>query len=253
MPRAPKAEGGAVAVRSKNTNIVSIQEALKKQAEGIGDRVGAASGIKIKATQDKHFILPDGTKCDTLDVVILDFVATSNYYASEFDREDITPPDCFAVGIDPKKLVPSANVPNKQADSCSTCPMNEFGSRGKGKACKNGRLLAVLPPDAGPDTPIWLLQPSATALKGFDAYVTSVARTFQMPPISVVTTVSFDENSEYSKMVFGNPQPNKLLADMFARQAEATQLLNAERDVSGWKPMEQPKARAGGRNTRPVK
>jgi hypothetical protein len=133
--------------------------------------------------------------------------------------------------------------------------MNEFGSKGKGKACNNGRLLAVLPPDATDETPIWLLQPSATALKGFDAYVTSVARTSQMPPISVVTTVSFDEDSEYSKMVFSNPQPNKLLADMFARQGEATTLLNAERDVSGWKPFEAPAPRTAraGANTRSTK
>ena len=55
---------------------------------------------------------------------------------------------------------------------------------------------------------------------------------FQMPPVSVVTTVSFDEGSDYPSLRFGDPQPNENLAVHFGRQEEARKLLETEPDVS---------------------
>jgi hypothetical protein len=228
----------AVAVRKPSAgNIVSIQEAIKAQVEGLANRVAPPTGIKIRATQDKKFVLPDGTTTPgPLELVIVDFVTSHEFYEGPFDKDNIVPPGCFAIGTDPKKMFPSKNVPNKQADDCQSCPMNQWGSNGKGKACGNGRLLAVLPPDADADTPIWLLQPSATAIKGFDGFVQGIARTFQTMPVGVIATVSFDENETYAKMVFGDPKPNPGLGEHFGRQEEARELLNAERDVSGYVP-----------------
>lgn len=232
----------AVAVKKASAgNVVSIQAALAAQAADLSNRIAPPTGVKIRATQDKKFILPDGTTTPgPLHLVIVDFATVHNYYETGFDKDNITPPGCFAVGIDPKKMFPAANVPNKQAEDCQSCPMNQFGSNGKGKACGNARLLAVLPPDADADTPLWLLQPSATAIKGFDAYVSGVARTFQSMPIAVVTEVAFDENETYAKMIFSNPTPNPNIAEHFGRQEEARELLFAERDVSGY--VAQPKA-----------
>jgi hypothetical protein len=239
IPTKPKT---AVAVRKASAgNIVSIQEALKAQVADLGNRVAPPSGIKIRATQDKKFILPDGTTTPgPLKLVIVDFAAVHNFYEGAYNKDDVGPPACFAVGTNPKKMVPAANVPNKQAVDCQVCPMNEYGSAGTGKACNNGRLMAVLPPDADANTPLWLLQASATAIKGFDSYVSEVARTFQSMPISVVTTVEFDENVTYAKMVFSDPEPNPNISEHFARQGEARELLFAERDVSGYQPVSKP-------------
>jgi hypothetical protein len=241
LKKTPTSASTAVAVKKTGGSVVSIkeiQDQLAAQVAGLANRVAPATGVKIRATQDKKFILPDGTTTPgPLELVIVDFATVHNFYEGAFNKDDIVPPGCFAVGTDPKKMFPSANVPNKQASDCQTCPMNQFGSNGKGKACGNGRLLAVMPPDADADTPIWLLQPSATAIKGFDSYVAGVARAFQSMPISVVTTVSFDENETYAKMVFGDPKPNPGLATHFARQAEANELLFAEKDVSGYVPI----------------
>jgi hypothetical protein len=110
--------------------------------------------------------------------------------------------------------------------------MNQFGSDGDGKACKNSRLMAVLPPDADEETPLWLLQTSPTANKGFDGYVTSVARVFQTSPIGVVTTVSFDDSVTYAKLLFSDPKPNDNIASHFGRQDEAKEMLAKEPDVS---------------------
>jgi hypothetical protein len=224
----------AVAVKKPSSaNIVSIKEALQAQAAGMSERVAPAGGSAIRVTQDKQFLLPDGTKTPgPLELVIVDFTSKNSFYEGAYDPKSIVPPACFAIGQNPLKLVPSANSPLIQSTECNACPNNQFGSNGNGKACKNSRVLAVLPPDADENTPLWTLSTSATANKGFDGFVSSVARVFQMPPIGVVATVSFDPNETYAKLVFSDPQPNPNIGVHFARQEEAKAMLTVEPDVS---------------------
>lgn len=225
------ANGGAV------VSIETIRAQLQAQAAAVTDRIAPPSGVSIRTTQDKQFVLPDGTKTPgPLELVIVDFVSANTYYEGAYDPKNPASPLCFAIGSEPTKLTASDNSPAKQATSCAVCPMNQFGSNGDGKACKNTRVMAVLPPDAEPDTPLWLLRTSPTAIKAFDAYVASVARTFNLPPVGVVTEVSFDSSSSYASLRFGNPRPNENLVDHFARQSEAGALLYAEPDVSKYQP-----------------
>lgn len=230
----PAAKTGTAVAVKKSGNVVSIMEALKAQAANVGERTAPASGITIRTTQDKKFVLPDGTRHDALQLVIVDFGSKYSFYEGAFDPKSITPPACFALGTNPLKMVPSKNSPLAQATDCQSCPNNLFGSDGNGKACKNSRVLAVLPPDADEDTPMWLLAVSPTALKGFDGFVAGVVRVFQTPPIGVVTTISFDENSTYAKLVFSDPQPNVNIESHFGRQEEAKKLLAIEPDVSSF-------------------
>lgn len=236
----------AVAVKKPNAGaVVNIQEALAAQVAAMNERTAPASGISIRVTQDKQFALPNGQKTTELDLVIVDFIARNDFYEGAYDKNNITPPACFAIGTNPVKLVPSPNSPARQADTCAECPMNAFGSDGAGKACKNGRMLAVLPPDADEDTPMWTLKVSPTALKAFDSYVQAVARTFQTPPVGVVTHVSFNEALDYASLVFGDAQPNTNLGAHFSRQAEARELLNQEPDLTQFnaKPAAKPAAK----------
>lgn len=233
-PAAAAKTGTAVAVK-KSANIVSIQDQLRAQAAAVSERTAPASGNSIRVTQDKQFLLPDGTKTPgPLELVIVDFTSKNMFYEGNYDPKNITPPACFAIGSNPQKLVPSENAPLGQATDCASCPNNQFGSAGTGKACKNSRVLAVLPPDADENTPLWTLTTSPTANKGFDAFVTSVSRIFQMPPVGVVTTVGFDENETYAKLTFGNAVPNENVGAHFARQEEAKTMLAVEPDVSGF-------------------
>jgi hypothetical protein len=235
-PSAGKAKPGtAVAVKPKTgSNIVSIQEQLRAQAAEVGSRTQAASGNAIRVTQDKHLLLPDGQKVQELDVVIVDFATQHKFYEANFDPKAITPPACFAIGSNPNNMAPSPNAPIAQSTNCQGCPMNQFGSAssGEGKACKNSRVMAVLPPDAGEDDPLWTLATSPTANKGFDGMVQSIARIFQTPPVGSIVTVSFDPSETYAKLVFSNPRVNPNVADHFARQAEAKEMVTREPDVS---------------------
>lgn len=240
-----KATGTAVAVKKPSGNIVSIQEQLKAQAAAAANKIAPGGGNKIRYSKGK-FIMPDGTQAESIDVVIVDFVSMNAYYEGAYDKDSIVPPNCFAISPEPRGMVPSNNAPDKQCDDCTSCPMNAFGSNGSGKACKNTRLLAVLAPDADADAPLAVLSVPPTAIKGFDGYVASVLRTFEMPPVSVVTTVTLDDSVDYFKPLFGDPRPNEHLEAHFARMDEAKALLAVEPDVSSFG-QDKPKGKPAGK------
>lgn len=221
----------SVAVKSNNS-VVSIKEAIQAQVAAMGDRIAPPSGNKIKLAPNA-MTLPDGTKtAGPIEVVIVDFVSRNMMYEGNYDPNDIQPPICFAIGPNPAKLAPSPNAPQPQAKTCAECPNNAFGSKGAGKACKNERLLAVLPPDAEEDTPLWTASVSPTAIKAYDGYVASVIRTFETPPFGVITEMGLDDTKTYASLTFSNPAPNPNMDVHFARQAEAQALLAVEPDLS---------------------
>lgn len=247
-----KKPGTAVAVaKPKGGALVDIKAQMAAELAGLADRTAPASGDKIQL-KGKKFKLPDGSETDVLNVVIVDFIATNNFYEGAYDPNNISPPACFAIGQIPTNLVPSKNAPVRQSDSCSGCPMNQFGSSGNGKACKNQRRLAVLPPDADADTPLWVLDVSPTGLKSFDGYVRSTSAKFGVLPIGLITEVTFDDAVDYASLRFGNPEPNENVDVHWARRGEALERLTQEPDVSSYeapKPVGRgkPAARAGAR------
>lgn len=230
---APKTSTAVAVKKPASGAIVSIQEQLRAQAAAAASKIAPAGGNKIRYSKGK-FVLPNGSEAETLDVVVVDFASVNTYYENGYDKDNIVPPNCFAIHPEPKGMIPSNNSPDKQCDDCGSCPQNQFGSAGAGKACKNTRLLAVLPPDADADTPMRTLSVPPTAIKGFDGYVGSVLRTFQMPPVAVVTTVSLDPNEDYFKPLFGDARPNDNLEVHFARREEAEEMLKVEPDVSSF-------------------
>lgn len=238
----PKGGGGGALV-----DVKAMQEQLRAQAAAMAERTTPPGGNKIMAGTDRQFKLPDGTKTPELKAVIVDFVTVHNFYERAFDPKAIMPPGCFAVGTNPRDMAPVQESPNLQAESCQVCPMNEFGSSGNGKACKNSRRLALLPVDDEGnvlgDDDILILDISPTAIKPFDGYVQHVTRTFQLPPVGVITTFSFDPAADYAKVICSDPQPLNNIGDAFARQAEAKDMLMAKPDFSGWEPVAAPKGR----------
>jgi hypothetical protein len=183
----------------------SIMDKLAAEAATIADRIGAPSGDRISVTNRKTFKTPDGIESPgPIQAVIVDFISVHSYYGDMYDPNNITPPLCAAVGPKPADLIPFSDSPEKQCDVCAACPQNQFGSAttGKGKACGNHRLLALIPDNADVDTPLQVLRLSPTALRSFDSYVASIARSYQAPPLAVITEISFDEAFEYPSLRF---------------------------------------------------
>lgn len=233
---APAAPGTAVVVAAKNLP-ASIKEQLAADTAALANRIQAPGGDKIKLTKKKTFKLPDGTEHPgPLTVVIVDFVSVNKFFDKPYKEGEVTPPACFAVGLEPTSLVPAASSPDVQSTSCATCPNNEFGSKGNGKACANHRVLAVVQGEGDaaldPKAPMWLLEVSPTAIKAFDAYVSTVRTQFNVPPVGVITDVFFDPSSEYQSLRFGNPQPNPNLEMHYGRKAAARERLMSVPDFS---------------------
>lgn len=247
--QAKTSDSTSVALK-KNNSIVSIKEQLAAQAASVADRIAPPSGSGIKLNPGS-MTLPDGTKTPgPLDMVIVDFVAMNQFFPDDFDRNNIKPPVCFAIGSNPLKLVPSPNSPEPQAKTCAECPMNAFGSKGKGKACNNERKLVLLEPDGDAETPLLTLKVAKMGVKGFDSYVAGVARTFNSGPVGVITTVGLNDSVDYANLTFGNPQPNPNVGEHLTRMEEARAVLATEPDVSGYvaaaatkKPAARPAAR----------
>lgn len=227
---------------SKANLPVNIQEQLAKEVQSIASRIAAPSGDRITINGGRGFTLPDGSSGEELQVVVVDFLSTNLYYDRPYNKDKPSPPACFAIGTGPSMLAPSPNSPVRQAESCSVCPMNQFGTAltGAGKACKNTRLLAVVslsdlekdPEEAN----VLIMSVPPTSLKEFDRYVSKLASRFRTVPIGAVTTITTDMSSTYAAPRFEilRKLEDAELAKAFSLKEEARKRLEAEPDVKDY-------------------
>lgn len=177
---------------------------------------------------------------DEMAVVILDHVLENIYFESAYDAENPQGPTCFAFGREEKLLEPHEVVEQKQHDTCKGCPMNEWGSaeRGRGKACRNIRRLAVISAgtldkdgrfemheaDQFEKNQIAYLKIPVTSTKAYAAYVKQVASALGRPPYAVFTKIKLvEDDSDQFHVTFEvlNKVPDKLAKVITARHNEA--------------------------------
>lgn len=222
--------------KAKNTLPVDFNAQMAAEVEAFKNKVQTHGGDKIKA-DEKVFTLPNGDSAEELSVIIVDFVSVNSYYDRPWSKGMVNPPACYAISSDAIGLIPSDSSPDKQCESCTACWANQWKSSatGDGKACKNERLMALMAPDDA-DSPLMVLNVTPTALKNFDSYVASVARSFQRPPRGVITTITFDPNVKHTSLRFSDPAPctQEQLAAAWARKDEAMARLMQEPDVSAY-------------------
>jgi hypothetical protein len=205
----------------------NYDEELAAESLAMVKRIGAPSGDLIRVNKDKTFSLPSGETSPTLGVVVLSFASMFQYYEGRYDEKNIQPPSCMALGTDLSLMKPFDKVPKKQNADCPTCWANQWGTDGKGKACKNQRLLALLAPAAQKDGVIMTLKVSPTGTRYWDNYVTQVmAMTESL--IKVVTEISFDPSVDYASLRFKLIRPNEDWKDAFPRRGPALERLLTE-------------------------
>lgn len=226
----------ANAVAKAKINLpADINKEMADEVARLQSRLSAPSGDRIQVTQGKTFKLPNGQEIDgPLPAVIIDFVAANYFYEQAYSRDQVSPPTCFALGMEPAGLTPSPNSPDVQSPACTSCWANQFGSSGKGKACQNTRLLAVIPTDADADTPIWVLRVSPTAIRAFDGYVSTIARKYGAAVRAVVTNIDFSGDADYATLRFNDAGPvsKDLLMLAQSRKEEALNRLLTEPEIT---------------------
>ena len=135
MAKSPKTETTEVATtRSHLPADISLAEQIKQDLAAVSNQVESGQVERIRLSA-KGFTTPDGETGSTLECIIVDFASANNHYPDAFDRDNPTPPNCFAVGKIPSQLRPEPQSSEPQAATCAECPKNKFESgTGKSKA-----------------------------------------------------------------------------------------------------------------------
>lgn len=212
--------------QSTTTDLVVLTpEQLAAEAQAMINKAGSLAGDVIK-TKAKKFVLPDGRETEALAAVIVDFIHVNEFYEGRFDPKKPAPPVCAAKSTEQKEMVPFVESPKIQADSCEECPNNQFGSDGKGKACKNGIWLAVVPADNLSADP-YILKLAPTSTTPFKRYLSALASTGR-PHFSVITNFSLDKSVDYAKIVCEAPIPMPMedVSAVMGRRAAAVKRLS---------------------------
>lgn len=165
-----------------------------------------AGGKEIAAIDERH-----------LNVIVVKAAPKVSriFYASSYDADNITGPDCWS--NDGER--PDAGAANKQSETCMSCPNNQAGSgQGNSRACRYQQRLAVVLAD-NPSGDVMQLTLPATSVFGkeegdkrpLQAYARYLA--VQNPPVNpeqIVTEMRFDTKAESPKLFF---KPLRWLTD----------------------------------------
>lgn len=132
----------------------------------------------------------------SMEVVILEAIRENVYYEGGYDPSNPLPPVCFAMNKKVEDLAPPEDLKSKQADKCSECSMNVFGTaeQGRGKACKNSVRLVVVPWVSNVEELSKIegarLRVPVTSVKGFSAYTNKLTKGLHLPLLAAVTKIS---------------------------------------------------------------
>ena len=159
------------------TEIATLQqrlaEQLERQQRAAADLRTTGAYISFKNAQLKI----DGQSIpgNMAEVRVLAAVGERTYYAGEYDADAVQIPTCYALD----STEPHLNAPEPQADSCGDCPKNKWGSaiRGKGKACREGARLIVVPANVPLKTaPMFTAKIPVTSMGAVTAFTSRCAQ-----------------------------------------------------------------------------
>lgn len=177
-----------------------------------------------------------------MEVIIVASAHRHTLYKQPYDPDTPVSPDCFALSEEGDGIAPHENVTNPEHTSCDGCPMNEWGSirllnpksKSKGKACKQGRRLVVMPAnqatsaDEVTKAEIALVDLPVTSVKNFATLVNVVAASRQRPVWAVVTVMQAQPHVTNQFEVTFTPvrliEDEEALRAIMARREEALRI-----------------------------
>ena len=238
---------------AKGTALKTMSDWEKRMAEAAAQQsqLEQAGSGNIISTRGGKFSYQGTTIGRTMDVVILGFSHTRAWYDSDFDPDGLQSPACFAVSLDGNEEEPHETSPNRQADVCSECDFDVWGSsdRGDGKACRQHRRLVVMSwQEQLEESDIAQVSVPPASLKNWKGYIRKVQKQLHRPCYGVATRLSFDEDAEYPVMEFelieqiNNPTDMETIF-IAAEGEEVADMLIAPMDVSNYEEP-QPKKRS---------
>lgn len=234
--------------KKPGTAVANWDEELAKQAE-VAAAVEANSGggqffsVKGGILQFDGAPLPGNQAA----VVIVDSIIEYTYYEGDYDPDNPQSPAAYAFGRDEETIRWHENsIPEYAGELCKDSDINQWGSaeKGRGKACKNSRRLALIPAgsyNAKGDlemfdddeehfrkTPIAFMKLPVTSVKGYSTFVKQVSGALRRPPHGVFTRISVvpDPKTQF-KVLFEvlDKIPNELMGAVMQRHTEAQSII----------------------------
>lgn len=206
-------------------------KSIMKWDEQLAKEAAVAAGMEQNSGGGQFFSVKGGILTwndapvpgNQMAVIVLDHILENVFYEGDFDPDNPGGPACFAFGREEKDMAPHKIVVDAGtavSEKCLGCPNNEWGSsdKGRGKACRNTRRLALIPAGAFNEagkfvpiddedhfvsTPIGYMKLPVTSVKGFAGFVKQVASALRRPPHGVIAKVKVvpDQKTQF-KMTF---------------------------------------------------
>ncbi len=221
----------------------TIDAQLASEVALLRNQINAPSGNKIRIEVAGSFTTPDGLDLgSSFQAVVVDFYNRNMFYKQSFQKDNVTPPDCYAMGKVRLDMAPEADSPEVQHPKCQGCWANEFksGQNGKSKACQNRYWVALLVVDPDnpeahndPGAPLYILDLSPTNQKSFEGVMSYVAQALGAP-IKAVITFSAKNVGTYAAVTASDPVPNPSYGVHFGRREEAVVALTRKPDFSAY-------------------
>lgn len=195
----------AKAKASSKTEVAKWDEELAAMAEmAAGTEAAATLGNWLSVRQGIMSYQGNDIPGSKLACVIPAAVFENAYYKEAFDPENPKQPVCFSFSENGQDMVPHEKSKEPQNAQCGEpgkegcCPQNEWGSadRGRGRACKNIRRLALIEvsetetPDGIEKANAAFLKVPVTSVKGWSGYVQQLKNTISRPTMAVITEIS---------------------------------------------------------------
>lgn len=173
-------------------NALELKEVLQENLGGEAISAFELDRVKVPSGGGTTWEVPtlEGVEdAKAIEGVVIYFKNQNAYWKEKYDGQN-NPPDCVSndgtVGIG----TPGGN--------CAVCPLNAFGSEGKGKACKNMRTLFVL--REGDVLPLVLTLPP-TSLKDARKYFLRLASK-GIPYYGVITEITLEKDKNESGITY---------------------------------------------------
>lgn len=187
-----------------------------KRESRLADKISSGGGVRRIATNTNGTFkrIVGGEQIGKavpheINVIVVDMLkdVSREYYASEYDPEGkATLPDCWSAD----GRTPDPKASNKQGTACASCPMNVDGSgnKGRGKACRFKRRIAVLA-EGDPSGDVYQMNLAAKSLFGkgvgnthpFESYCNYLKANGEAPD-TVVTKVMYDTEADTLTLKF---------------------------------------------------
>lgn len=215
-------------VKSSGKAITKWDDELAKHASEAAEKEQMPTGSFISIKGGILTIAGQAVKDNRLQAVIIDHVYENAYYDGAYDPDVPQPPSCYAFGRDEDELKPHEKASKPASESCVGCPNNVFGSaeKGKGKACKNTRRLALISADglsanSAAEGELVYMKLPVTSTKGWAYYVKGLNATLRRPPFGVVTEIAVVPDSKTQfKVTFQavGPVPDEVMGAIMERR-----------------------------------